>query len=182
MPLGNALPYGLRDVRLTPLGADGKTPGTPVDLPVARTLSFSETEDFEELVGDDQRQATHGGGPVVEWSLEAGGLSLVAYAVIAGGVALTSGVTPNQKTVYTKLANDARPQFKIEGQAISDSGGDVHGIIYRCKADGSIEGEMGQGAFWLTAASGKGYGSLEAGSLGKMYDFVQNETATAITP
>lgn len=180
MTLGNALPYGLRDVRLTPLGADGKTPGTPVDLPVSRTLSFSETEDFEELAGDDTKQATHGAGPTLEWALEAGGISLEAYAVFAGGTVVTSGVTPAQKKTYTKKTSDARPSFKVEGQAISDSGGDLHGIIYRAKADGALEGEMANGAFWLTAASGKGYGSLETGSIDKLYDYVQNETVTAI--
>jgi hypothetical protein len=178
--LGNALPYGLRDVKLTPLGADGKTPGTSVDLPLARTFSFSDTEDFEELAGDDQKAATHGAGPVVEWALEGGGISLEAYAVMAGGIVTTSGVTPNQVKTYKKSVNDQRPQFKAEGQAISDSGGDLHGIVYRCKADGAIEGSMENGAFWLTGASGKGYGSLEAGSLDDLYDFVQNEVVTPI--
>jgi hypothetical protein len=181
MPLGNSLPYGLRDVKITPLGADGKTPGTPIDLPVARTFSFSETEDFEELAGDDQKQATHGAGPVVEWSLESGGISLEAYAAIAGGTVTTSGVTPAQVKTYKKKTTDVRPSFKVEGQAISDSGGDLHGIVYRAKADGSLEGEMAQGAFWLSSASGKGYGSLEAASLDELYDFVQNETAVAIS-
>lgn len=178
--LGNSLPYGLRDVKLTPLGADGKTPGTAVDLPVARTFSYADTEDFEELAGDDQKVATHGAGPVVEWSLEGGGISLEAYAVMAGGIVTTSGVTPDQVKTYKKSATDQRPQFKAEGQAISDSGGDLHGLVYRCKADGSLEGEMGNGAFWLTSASGKGYGSLEAGSLDDLYDFIQNETVTPI--
>ena len=181
MPLGNTIPFGLRDVKLTPLGADGATPGTSVDLPVSRTLSFSDTEDFQELRGDDTVVATHGNGTTVEWSLEAGGISLEAYAVMAGGTITSSGTTPAQKKVYSKSVTSARPYFKIEGQAISDNGGDFHGVIYRAKADGALEGEMGDGAFWLTAASGKGYGSLEATPLGKIYDFVQNETAVAIT-
>lgn len=180
MALGRALPFGLRDVKLTPLGADGATPGTPVDLPVSRTLSFSETEEFEELRGDDTVAASHGSGPIVEWDLESGGISLEAYAVMAGGTVATSGVTPNQVKTYSKEITDARPYFKIEGQSINDNGGDFHCVIYRAKADGSLEGELGDGSFWLTSASGKGYGSLEAGSLDKVYDFVQNETVTAI--
>lgn len=176
-----ALPYGLRDVKLTPLGIDGATPGSPVDLPASQTLSFSETEDFEELRGDDTVQASHGSGPVVEWDLEAGGISLEAYATMAGGTVVTTGVTPNVVKRYTKLTTDARPYFKIEGQAINDNGGDFHGVIYRAKADGSLEGSLEDGTFWVTSASGKGYGSLEAGTLDRVYDFVQNETAVAIT-
>lgn len=175
-----ALPYGLRDVQLTPLGVDGATPGSPVDLPASQTLSFSETEDFEELRGDDTVQASHGSGPIVEWELESGGISLEAYQVMAGGSIVTSGVTPNVTKRYSKSINDARPYFKIEGRAINDNGGDFHGIIYRAKADDSLEGELSDASFWITSASGKGYGSLEGAYLNRVYDFVHNETETEI--
>lgn len=176
------LPFGLRDVRLTPFTTPAATAyGTGVDLPVARTFSFSETEDFEELRGDDIVAASHGAGPVLEWELESGGLSFEAFKVMAGGTVTETGTTPAQKKVFSKLATDARPYFKSEGQAISDSGGDVHGLVYKCKADGSLEGEFGNGAFFLTAASGKGYASSVVADLNKLYDFVQNETAVAIT-
>lgn len=176
-----ALPYGLRDVKLTPLGVDGATPGSPVDLPASQTLSFSETEDFEELRGDDTVQASHGSGPIVEWELESGGISLEAYATAAGGTVVISGSPPNTIKRYTKLITDARPYFKIEGRAINDNGGDFHGIIYRAKADGSLEGTLEDATFWVTSMSGKGYGSLEAGTLDRVYDFIHNETAVDIT-
>lgn len=182
MPLTtHPLPFGLRDVKLTPFTTDAATAyGTGVDLPVARTFSFSETEDFEELRGDDVVKASHGGGPVLEWELESGGLPFDAFKIMAGGTIVDSGITPNQKRVYSKLATDARPYFKAEGQAISDSGGDVHGLVFKAKADGSLEGEFANGAFLLTSASGKGYASTVAADLNKLYDFVQNETATTI--
>lgn len=176
-----ALPFGMRQIKLTPLSADGTTPGSSVTLPVARTLSFSEAEDFEELRGDDVVQATHGSGPRVEWDLESGGISLESYAVMAGGTIQTTGIAPNQKKTYTKLETDARPYFKAEGRSISDNGGDFHVLIYRAKADASLEGELSDNSFWLTSASGKGYGSLEAAHLGKVYDFIHNETAVVIS-
>lgn len=174
-----ALPFGLRKVQLTPLGVDGATPGTSVNLPLGRTLSFAESEDYETLRGDDADQASHGGGPTVEWELESGGISLESYAVMAGGTVTSSGVSPAAKKTYSKSITDARPYFKIEGQAINDNGGDFHCLIYRAKADGSLEGELSDQSFWLTSASGKGYGSLEAGNTGKAYDFIHNETAVA---
>jgi hypothetical protein len=181
-PADKALPYGLRDVKFTPLLADGSGPsGSAIDLPVAQTLSFSETEEFQELRGDDAVQASRGSGPTVEWSLDSGGISLEAYATAAGGAVVVSGVSPNLVKTYTKKTTDSRPYFKIEGQAINDNGGDFHGVIYRAKADGSLEGTMGDQEFWVTSMSGKGYGSLEAGSLDKVYDFIQNETAVTIT-
>jgi hypothetical protein len=177
-----ALPYGLRDVKVTPLTADGSaTAGAPVDLPASQTLSFGESEDFQELRGDDRVQANRGSGPTVDWSLESGGISLEAYAVVNGGTVLSSGISPNVVKRYRKLATDSRPYFKIEGQAINDNGGDFHCIIYRCKADGSMEGELADQSFWVTNASGKGYASLEAATLDVVYDFIHNETTVAVT-
>jgi len=172
-----ALPFGIRDIKLKPLDAAGENPGTMVDLPAARTLSFTEAEEFEELDGDDVKIATHGAGPYTEWELEGGGISLLAYKVIAGGANVLTGTAPNEKRTYTKLRTDARPYFQPEGQAISDSGGDVHCVLYRCKADGDLEGEFANGGFFLTQCSGKGYGSAVSN---KLYEFVHNESVVAI--
>jgi hypothetical protein len=170
-----ALPYGLRDVKLTPID-DAGDEGTPVDLPIAQTFSFSEEEEFEELRGDDALQATRGTGPTCSWDLEAGGISLEAYAVIAGGEVVTSGITPAVKKSYKKTGTTVRPYFKVEGQAINDNGGDFHGIVFKCRATESLEGELADGAFWVTSASGIG---LPNGD-GDLYEFVHNETAVAI--
>lgn len=175
----HALPFGLRQVKLTPIADDGTlVTADAVFLPASRTFSFSETEDFEELQGDDTTVASHGAGPVVEWDLEGGGISLDAWKVMAGGTVTESGSTPAAKKVFTKLTTDARPYFQVEGRAISDSGGDFHGRVFRCKADGDLEAEMSNGSFLLTSASGKGYG--QAGT-GKLYEFEHNETPVALT-
>lgn len=176
-----AQPYGLRDVKLTPLGADGSTPGTAVDLPASQTFKFSESEDFEDLRGDDKLIAQHGSGPVINWELESGGISLEAYAVMAGGTVTTSGTTPNIKKTYKKSALQQRPYFKAEGQAISDNGGDLHGIVYKCKATDDLEGEMADASFWVSSAGGIGLASTESGHTDDLYDFVHNETAVAIS-
>lgn len=183
MPIAShALPYGLRDVKLTRLSDDGTTTvGSAQDLPNSQTFTFSETEDYQELRGDDKVVATRGSGPVVEWELESGGISLEAYVILAGGTLLTSGVSPNVKKTYTKKATDARPYFRVEGQAINDNGGDFHAVLYRCKTDGSLDGELSDQTFWLTGASGKGYGSNEASFLDVVYEFIHNETAVNIT-
>jgi hypothetical protein len=170
-----SLPYGLRDVKVAPLEADG-TPGTMVDLPNSQTLSFTENEDFQELRGDDKVVAKRGNGPTVDWSLESGGISLEAYAVINGGVVITSGVTPAVKRTYSKKGTDSKPDFWAEGQAMSESGGDFHVVLYKCKADGGVEGELADGEFWVSSASGTGIADLED----NLYDFVENETAIGI--
>lgn len=182
MPLTtHPLPFGLRDVKLKSVNSATGALGTAIDLPVARTFSFAENEDFETLQGDDTVVASVGSGPTVAWELESGGLPFEAFRTMAGGTITETGTTPNQKKVFSKLTTDRRPYFQAEGQAISDSGGDVHGIVYRCKADGDLEGEFGNGAFFLLSASGTGFGdTVGTAPTGKLYDFVQNETAVAI--
>lgn len=175
------LPFGLRDIKLTPYTTDAATTlGTAVDLPNSRTLSFTESEEYEELRGDDKIVASHGSGPNVEWELEAGGVSFEAVKVMYGGTIVESGVTPAQKKTYTKLVTDTRGYFKIEGQSVSDSGGDFHCVIYKAKATDNLSGEMADGAFWLTGASGVGLASTLTAHVDKVWEWVQNETAIAI--
>lgn len=177
MPLTTIpLPFGLRDVKLYAL--TGETPGSSVDLPNARIFSFTETVDSEELRGDDGVVAVHDLGAGADWELEAGGVSLDAIRIIFGGTVTDTGTTPAQKRSYTKLETDARPYFKVEGQAISDSGGDFHIVLYRAKATGDLSGELSDGTFMLTNAGGRAIGRA---SDRKLYDLVQNETAIAIT-
>ena len=181
MAWDNALPFGMRDSKITPYTTDAATTlGTGGDYPNARTLSFSESEDFEELRGDDKLVAIRGLGPAVEWEMENGGIAVPAYKSINGGTTVTSGVAPNQVTTYTKKVTDQRPYFKSEGQSISDSGGDFHVILYKCRASGGVEGEMSDGSFWLTSASGTTLPSTLTGEIDTLYKFILNETITAI--
>lgn len=177
-----ALPYGIRDTKITPYTTEAATTlGTSTDNPVARSLSFSEAEDFEELRGDDKVVALRGKGASVEWEMEHGGISLNAYKLMAGGTVTTSGVTPNTVTKFKKKVTDVRPYFKAEGQAINDDGGDFHAVLYKCRASDTLEGEMADGAFWLTSASGQVLPATLTAEIDTLYDFVVNEVATAIT-
>ncbi len=180
MPWDTSLPYGMRDTRLTPFTSDAATTyGTALDAPNARTMSFTESEEFSELRGDDKVVAIHGAGPAGEWEMEHGGINIPAYKSIAGGTTATSGTTPNQVTTYTKKSTDARPYFKGEGQSISDNGGDFHVVLPKCKADGDLTGELADGEFWLTGTSGRMLPSTVVADLDILYKFVLNETATA---
>lgn len=177
------LPYGIRDIKLTAYAdAAGMTLSvTSVDLPNARTLSFSDTEEFNELRGDDRVVATHGNGTSCEWELESGGLPFEGFKIMAGGTISESGVSPTQTKIFAKKVTDQRPYFKIEGQAISDSGGDVHVELHRCKATGELSGEFADGEFFLTSASGVAL-AVPSGPLeDEIYRFVYNETVTPIS-
>lgn len=172
-----ALPYGLRDVKVTPINSLDGSVGTPVDLPNSRTLTFNETEDYQELRGDDRVVARRGQGPTVEWTLENGGISLEAYTVLNGGTLVVSGLGASQVKTYSKLVTDARPYFKAEGQSYSDSGGDFHAVLFKAKCSSGISGSFTDGEFFVTSASGNADGR---DSDGKIYDFVENATPVAI--
>lgn len=177
-----ALPFGLRDVKIKPYtNTTLTTVGAGIDLPYARTFSFTETEDFEELRGDDKLIAVRGTGSGVDWELEAGGLSFAAMAAMYGGTVTETGTTPDRKRTWLKKTTDARPYFAVEGQAISDSGGDVHCILDRCRATDDMEGELGDGSFWLSSGSGRALPSMQTGREDVIYEFTYNETVTAIT-
>jgi len=174
----HALPFGLRQVKLTPISDAGVlVPAQAKFLPASRTFSFSDAEDFETLQGDDKTVASHGSGPTVDWDLEGGGISLAIWKILSGGTITVSGVTPAAISKYSKKTSDSRPYFQVEGRAISDNGGDFGMVVYRCKADGDLEVELSNGSFLLTSASGKGYGNETTEEL---YDFLHKETATPL--
>lgn len=184
MALGTALPYGLRDIKITPYTDQSATTleATSIDLPNSRTLSFSEAEEFEELRGDDKVVTTRGKGAGVNWTLEAGGLSFPAVKAMVGGEVVNTGTGPTEKNVFTKKVTDSRPFFQIEGQVISDSGGDVHCVIPRCRATGDFKGDFADGTFFLTGLDGVGLPSNITGSEDVLYEMTQNAATVAITP
>lgn len=176
------LPYGMREVRITPYTDFSRLTlaGTSIKFPNMQTFSFKETEEFNELRGDDQLVAVHGSGPNVEWELEGGGYSFEAIAAMYGGTVTTTGVAPNQIKTFDKLGTDIRPYFKAQGRAISDSGGDLHCVVHAARATDDLEGEFADGEFWLTKAAGQGLPSLVTADIGKVYSFIQHETATVV--
>ena len=182
MSLANPYPYGIRQIMLTPYtDAQGTIlADTSYPLPVAMTMGFSETEQFDELRGDDVLVAVHGRGAQVDWSLEAGGLPIKAWSIISGAIVLEEGVTPNRRVRLRKSADHQRPYFRTDGRAISESGGNVVGRIYRCKANGRLQADFRGGAFQTTNIDGVGLPLL--GDAGRwLYEIIQNESDSPLS-
>ena len=116
MALPTALPFGIRDIQIMPYSTLAATvlPTTMIDLPYIQTASFTVSEEFTDLEGDDNPRVTsHGQGPTGEGSLEAGGLSLEALAALDGGTIVSSGVGDTEVKRYVKNArNDVKPFFR----------------------------------------------------------------------
>lgn len=185
MTMPTSLPFGIRDLKIVPYTTMAATilAASLIDLPYIASLSFTESEDFEDLRGDDQLITSHGSGAWVEWEFEAGGISLEAYVAMNGGILTVSGTGPTLQKTYRKMVTDVKPWFAIIGQSISDSGGDLHCIIYRAKVTDNLEGSFEDESFFMTKGKGKGFGSWRLDpedEYGTLYDFVSNAQITAI--
>ena len=175
------LPYGIRQIRLTPyLDAQGTClADVSYPLPVAMTLGFSETEQYDELRGDDVLVAVHGRGPQVDWSLEAGGMNMTCWSLLSGGLVIEEGVAPTRVTRMRKSGDDLRPYVRIDGRAISDSGGNLKTRIYRAKANGRLQADLRGGAFQTSRIDGIGLPMVGDGGRW-LYEFIHDETDSAI--
>lgn len=179
MPLSNhRLPYGLRDIKVATLDNTG-VKGALVDLPAAQTLEFTEETATQTLRGDDTTQAQRVTIDNVSWTLDSGGISFEAYTVIAGGAVSSTGTTPTVVKKWRRMGTDAYPDFFLEGQSMSESGGDHHVVFHRAKAT-QISGTLQDQEFWISHAEGNAIATLTAANVGAVWDFVANETAAAI--
>ena len=167
---GTIRAFGLRDIKLTPLPT-----GTQVDLPVAMTLSFKEALVSGEMHGDDVVQAVVAITDKIEWSLEAGGISLEALKVLTGRTIALLGTTPNQTNTVLARAGDVMPYFKIYGKSVGDGSDDIHVLIYKAKLTDGLEGEWKDGEFYIQKCSGI---AIDNGT--KLWEAVQNETAATL--
>jgi hypothetical protein len=165
-------PFGLRDIKLTNIAGS-----TQVDLPASRNMGFKERVISGEMRGDDALLSAVTISEALEWSLEAGGISLEAWALITGRSVTTAGTSPDEtKTLNARTAQDF-PWFKIYGKSVSDDAvSDVHVKIYKAKITSPLEGTFQDGEFFVTSCSGIAVDDNVSG----VYDVVQNETATAL--
>lgn len=164
--------YGLRDVQIKQLPG-----GSAVDLPAAQTFTFTEKISSAEMRGDDAVVAVVSNPVSVEWSLEAGGINLEAWAAMTGRTVATAGTTPDEAKTYTASADDVFPYFMVAGKSVGDGIDDIHVILYKCKLTEPPNGSFGDEEFMKSKISGI---AIDDGSNGIM-DIVQNETAADIS-
>ena len=147
---GSGFIYGLRDLKITTL--DGLT---QVDLPAAQTLTFSENITSDDLRGDDVIKATVAFVEAIEFSLEAGGISLEAWALMTGETVVTAGTQPNRTETLSRTGGKNFPWIKIYGRALGDGIDGTHLLILKAKLT-SLEGNFENQGFFITSASGRG--------------------------
>lgn len=162
-------PFGLHQVRLV-RGV------TVAELPVAQTLKFKERTKSAELEGNDVIAAVNTIVDAVEWELEAGGISLEAYALMTGRTATAAGTSPNETTSLKGRGGDNYPYFKVYGKVLGSGTDDIHCKIFKAKLSEGMEGTFGQGEFFVTSCKGI---AVDDGTNG-LWEMVQNETAATL--
>lgn len=162
-------PFGMNDIKLTNLGGT-----TQVDLPASRKLMFKERVKSGEFPGDDQLQGVITISEAAEWELEAGGISLEAYALITGRTVTTSGTSPDEVKTLTGSGAERFPYFKVYGKSLGDGDDDVHVKLFKAKLTEALEGTFQNGEFFVTSCKGI---AVDDGVNG-VFDIVINETAT----
>lgn len=174
------LPFGCRDCKIAPYS--GSTPpltAANVDVPRIRTVDLNVTRDSTDLEGDDVKIATHTFAKGLDGSIEAGGVNLAVLAILEGGTASVTGMTPNRIGTYIVQGTDVEGYFKLEAQMYADDGGDMHFIGWKLKASNGPNFSFTQGEFAVTACDLSGIFD-ESTTPSRLYTIKQNETITVI--
>jgi hypothetical protein len=149
--------YSITDLKVAPL--TGETPGSLIDVPGIRSLTVTLTTEEVELRGDNTVIAVADQGRGLEWSAEAGGLSMAAYQVITGKSFADTGSTPNAIRSMHIASTDNSPYFYLAGKAPGDDAqSELQVHIYRAKASGNIELAFSDGEFLTPGFSGRAVG------------------------
>jgi len=180
MALGPTKVFGIDDAKIAPLTSDDGTSisyGTLIDAPGIQTISLSPSYVEKELRGDEKLMDVYTKLEFIEWSFTNAKLSLEVLEALLGGSLESTGTTPDVVDTFTLAGSDIPGYFKLEGQVKYTDAGDLHVILYKCKAN-SVEFELQGEEYAVVTASGK---ALATDTDDKVLDIVINETATAIS-
>ncbi len=170
---------GINDAKISRITEDSSTAltyDTAIDVPGITSLKVTPSFVEKELKGDEKIIDTYSKLEKIEWSFEGAKLSLDALAVLLGGTVTAAGVTPNETQTYTLKGVDIPSYFKFEGKSDYTDAGDIHIVLYKCKAS-SVEYTLQGEDYATVTASGKAIATINDD---KIKDVIINETAVDI--
>jgi hypothetical protein len=104
------IPYGVEDLRVSPVTGSANTVGTAVDVTGIRGFSFNVESDVSTLDGDNRRIAIARGAKSLTGDMELGQFILEALAVFSGGT-ITSGGTSGTLTKELSETDDTTARY-----------------------------------------------------------------------
>lgn len=164
--------FGLRKILIK------KGAAAAIALPVARTFTFKPIVESGELNGDDVTADVYSSLKGMDIDLEAGGISLDAWATLTGkSIPTPTGLTPNQIWTVSGVGGDVYPYVKMAGQVRASDGGAMEMVFYKCQLQ-DIQGSFKNGEFVIT--TGKMKAIPDSANSDKIYDLISRETAVAL--
>lgn len=168
--------YGDKSFGLRQLMTYDSAGANAVALPNGMTLTFKERVTNQEFFAEGELVAARAVVVGIDWDLEAGGISLAAWARLTGRTATETGTTPNRITTLTAAEGDEFPYFRIYGRSLGDNGDDIRCQILNAKVT-RLEGAFRDGQFLVSRCGGVGVPN----SSGQIYQVVQRETAAVLS-
>ncbi len=154
-----------------------------IDIKGIQTLSLTPTFIEKDLRGDEVVLDRYSKLDTINWSFTNAIMSLDAFKVLYGGDIVASGTGSDETQTFTLRGLDLPKYFYMEAQTLYTDAGDVHVILYKCKAS-KIDYELKGEDYVSISVSGMAiptqntFGSTKGG---KIKDVVINETAKNIT-
>jgi len=178
--------YGVDDIKMLEVTSDTVASyqiGTLIDVPGARQISLKMEIDSKDLPGDEITLDTISKCKSLTATVEFAKLSLDMQKILLGGSTSTTGAGSTEKLSYEFKEGDAPKYFQLQAQIKSTdiAGGDVHFILYKCKATSApINGTQGDYATFTFDAKASFTSFLFGGTQKKLFGIDFNATATDI--
>jgi hypothetical protein len=166
------------DYRLSSTGGNAEI----IDVKGIQTLSLTPTFVEKDLRGDEVILDRYTKLDSISWSFTNAIMSLDALKVLYGGDIVASGSGTDETQTFTLRGLDLPKYFYMEAQTLYSDAGDVHVVLYKCKAS-KVDYELKGEDYAVVSVSGMAipttysFGSARGG---KVKDVVINETAQVI--
>jgi hypothetical protein len=153
-----------------------------IDVKGIQTLSLTPTFIEKDLRGDEVVLDRYTKLDTISWSFTNAIMSLDALKVLYGGAIVASGTGSDESQTFTLRGLDLPNYFYMEAQTLYTDAGDVHVVLYKCKAS-KVDYELKGEDYAVVSVSGMAiptqfaFGSAKGG---KVKDVVINETAKVI--
>lgn len=162
-------PFGLRELKIT--DSNG---ANALALPVAMILHVTPRILATQFAAEGLVVGVQSALVALDWEMEAGGISLEAFAKLIGDTNASAGSAPNRTLTLSADVGVTFPTVRIYGRAMGEGSDDVHVKLWACTLT-NIEGTFRVGEFWVTSCAGVAISSASG-----LVDFVQHETAVAL--
>jgi hypothetical protein len=176
----NTKAFGIDDAKISGITVDNATAltyETGIDVPGIQAIGMSPSYIEKDLKGDEKTLDYYTKLESIEWNFTHAKVDLAVLEIIMGGTLASGGTAPASTETLSLKGADIPGYFKLEGQVKYTDAGDLHLVLYKCKAN-KVDIEFKNEEYAVISASGKAIPTIKDD---KVWDIVINETAVAIS-